>query len=171
MRELETLAPVELLDGADQPEVSLLDQIEKVDAGGIGIPAGVGDYQPEVGSQEGVLGLAALALLAAELQAPLSSPCIRRVAKRTPASSPVSIRWASSTSCSAVSRSYSPMAVRYWLNEVGGKPAAFVGQFALETLSPRLFKGSGRGSTRQSSLILNPPTGGGDRPLPWVDSL
>ncbi len=58
-RELETLPPIELLHGANQAEVALLDEIEEVDARGVGVAAGVGDHQPEVGGEEVVLGVAA----------------------------------------------------------------------------------------------------------------
>ena len=50
--ELEALAPVELLDGADQAQVAFLDQVEEVDAGSPGVAAGVGHHQPQVGGDE-----------------------------------------------------------------------------------------------------------------------
>jgi hypothetical protein len=55
--ELEALAPVELLDGADEAKVAFLDQVEEVDAGGVGIAPGIGDDEAEIGRQEIVLGL------------------------------------------------------------------------------------------------------------------
>ncbi len=66
--ELEPLAPVELLDGADQTEVALLDEVEEVDTRGVGIAAGVCHHQTQVGGEEGVLGLLAVTGLAAELE-------------------------------------------------------------------------------------------------------
>src|SRR5690606_37644759 len=65
--ELEALTPVELLHRPDQAEVALLDEVEEVDAGRVGVTAGVGDHETEVGGEEGVLGLAAFALGAAQL--------------------------------------------------------------------------------------------------------
>src|SRR5690606_35636149 len=65
--ELEALAPVELLDGADQTQVALLDQVEEVDPRGVGVTAGVGDHQTKVGREEVVLGLRTPAGLATEL--------------------------------------------------------------------------------------------------------
>src|SRR5688572_9456313 len=65
--ELEALAPVELLDGADQAKVALLDEVEEVDAGRVGVATGVGHHEAEVGSEERILGLAAFPLGAAEL--------------------------------------------------------------------------------------------------------
>src|SRR5690606_28481502 len=65
--ELEALAPVELLDGADEAQAPFLDEVEEVDAGRVGITASVGDHETEVGGQEGVFGLPALALGPLEL--------------------------------------------------------------------------------------------------------
>ena len=50
-----------------RPEVPLLDEVEEVDAGGVGVPAGVGDDQPQVRSEERVLGLLAVPGLALQL--------------------------------------------------------------------------------------------------------
>src|SRR5579883_580331 len=55
-RELEALAPVELLDGVHEAEVPLLDQVEQGQAGRL-VLLGDGDDQAEVGLHEGLLGL------------------------------------------------------------------------------------------------------------------
>ena len=56
-RELETLAPVELLDGTNQSEVAFLDEIEEVDARGVGVATSVGNDESEIGREERILGL------------------------------------------------------------------------------------------------------------------
>ena len=58
-RELETLGVVELLDGADQTEVALLDQVKEEHAAA-GITLRQGDNQPEVGLEQVVLGVLAV---------------------------------------------------------------------------------------------------------------
>ena len=57
--ELVALGVVELLDGADQTEVALLDQVQEEHAAA-GVALGEGDDQPEVGLQQVVLGAAAV---------------------------------------------------------------------------------------------------------------
>ena len=58
-RELEALAPVELLDGVHQAEVALLDEVEQRQARGL-VLLGDRHHQPEVGLDEGALGVLAL---------------------------------------------------------------------------------------------------------------
>ena len=65
--ELEALAPVELLDGADQPEVAFLNQIQEIDPRGVRIATSVGDHEAKVGGEEIVLGLHPEPLLTLEL--------------------------------------------------------------------------------------------------------
>ena len=59
-RELEALAPVELLDRVDQAEVALLHQVEERHARRL-VALGDRDHQPEVGLHELALGVLALA--------------------------------------------------------------------------------------------------------------
>ena len=54
-REAEALAPVELLDGADQPEHPLLDQVAEREALAL-VAARVGHHQAQVGVDHAVLG-------------------------------------------------------------------------------------------------------------------
>ena len=68
-RELETLAPVELLHRVDQPQVALLDQIEQWQLRGL-ILLGDGDHQAQVGRDEGLGGL--LAVVDPATQLPLA---------------------------------------------------------------------------------------------------
>ncbi len=62
--ELEAHFPVELLDGADETEVALLDEIEEIDAQGVGVSPCVRHNKPEVGGQERILCLTAVTDLA-----------------------------------------------------------------------------------------------------------
>ena len=50
--ELEALAPIELVDGTDQAEVALLDQVDEVDAGLAAIALRLGHHEPEVGIEK-----------------------------------------------------------------------------------------------------------------------
>ncbi len=50
--EFEALAPVELLDGADEAEVALLDEIAHLEPRGARILAGIGHDEPQVGGDE-----------------------------------------------------------------------------------------------------------------------
>ena len=59
-RELEALAPVELLDGVHEAEVALLDEVEEGQAGGL-VLLGDRDDQAQVGLDEGALGVLTLA--------------------------------------------------------------------------------------------------------------
>ena len=65
-RELEALAPVELLDGVHQPEVALLDQVEQRQAGRL-VLLGDRHHEAQVRLDELALGLLALAGGAAQL--------------------------------------------------------------------------------------------------------
>ena len=67
-RELEPLAPVELLDRVHQPEVALLDEVEQRQARRL-VFLGDRHHQAEVRLNEGALGLQAPALLAAQIPA------------------------------------------------------------------------------------------------------
>jgi len=55
-RELETLAPVELLDGVHQAEIALLDQVEQRQAGCL-VLLGDRDDQTQVGLHERPFGI------------------------------------------------------------------------------------------------------------------
>ena len=67
-RELEALAPVELLDGVHQPEVALLDEVEQGQPGRL-VLLGDGDDEAQVGLHELALGLLAVAGRATQLAA------------------------------------------------------------------------------------------------------
>ena len=61
-RELETLAPVELLDGVHEAEVALLDQVEQRQARSL-VLLGDRHNEPQIGLHERALGLFTLAEL------------------------------------------------------------------------------------------------------------
>ena len=63
--ELEALLVVELLDGADQTEVALLDQVQEQHTAA-DVALGDGDYQTQVGADECLLGFEAHVLNARE---------------------------------------------------------------------------------------------------------
>ena len=67
--ELEPLAPVELVDGVLEAEVSFLDQVEQLHARGQWVAAGDADNESEVRSDEAVLGHGGGADLAIEFAA------------------------------------------------------------------------------------------------------
>src|SRR5690606_23416026 len=66
-RELEARPPVELPNGSEETQDSFLEQVEEVDTGRVGVTPSIGDDEPQVGGEEGVLGLTALALGATQL--------------------------------------------------------------------------------------------------------
>ena len=55
-RELEALPPIELVDRVFQTKVALLDQVQKLHAGGQWVAAGHAHHQAQVGPDEAVLG-------------------------------------------------------------------------------------------------------------------
>ena len=57
--ELEPLAPIEFLDRSDEPEISLLDEVQQVEAP-TGVPLGNGDNKPQIAPNELDLGLVSL---------------------------------------------------------------------------------------------------------------
>jgi hypothetical protein len=65
-RELEPLAPVELLDCVHQPEVALLDEVEKGEARRL-VLLGDRHHEAQVGLHEGALGVLALPRCPAQL--------------------------------------------------------------------------------------------------------
>ena len=108
--ELEALAPVELLDRVHQAQVALLDQVEQRQLGGL-VLLGDGDHQAQVGLDEGLGRLVAVADQAAQL------PLAGRGDPLAPASSarasrPASMAWARRASSSLVSRACLPMSFR-----------------------------------------------------------
>jgi hypothetical protein len=101
-RELVSLGVVELLDGAHQAQVALLDQVQHQHPPA-GIPPGLRDDQAQVGLEQVVLGRPAV------FGDPLKVAALAGTQRPLPAASfswansPASIRLASSTSCPALS--------------------------------------------------------------------
>ena len=85
-RELVAAAPVELLDGADQAEVALLDQLREVHRGAPGELRRDRDHEAQVGADEVVEGLLAVAHRALQLLAvrDVGAGLERRPAPRQP---------------------------------------------------------------------------------------
>ena len=111
-RELVAAGVVELLDGADQAEVALLDQVEERQPAA-GVALGDRHDQPQVGLDQPLLGALAVAddgeQVAAQVEVgPWSPERLSRSAAKTPAST----RLARSTSSAAVSSGTRPISRR-----------------------------------------------------------
>ena len=110
--ELEALAPVELLDGVDEAEVALLDEVEQRQARGL-VLLGDRHDEAEVRLHEQQLGLLAgrMARRSSRLRAAVGAAPASSASAF--AATPASIACARRTSPSFVSSGYCPMSLRY----------------------------------------------------------
>jgi hypothetical protein len=122
--------------------------------------ASIGHHQSQVGSQECILGLPALPLLAAELQVFL---LVLVVASRQTGAGVLTGFDSLGKLNFLLSREQVIFANRSQIlrYEIGCQPAALVGQLALETLTPRLLRSAvaGRLGSRHWYLILQRAVG------------
>ena len=115
--ELEALAPVELLDRVDEPEVALLDQVEQRQTGAL-VPLGDRHHQAEVAVGEGLHGARSPPRRSGGARA-LGPGCAPQpAASSARASRPASAAWASRTSSSLVSRGWRPMSLEVQTDQV-----------------------------------------------------
>ena len=110
-RELEALAPVELLDRVHQAQVALLDQVQQRQLGGL-VLLGDGDHQAQVGLDEGLGRLVAVTDQAAQLPLAGRGDRLRPRPARPGPRRPASMAWARRASSSLVSRACLPMSFR-----------------------------------------------------------
>ena len=110
-RELEALAPVELLDGVHEAEVPLLDEVEEREPGGL-VLLGDRHDQAQVRLDEGRSASSPWRVAAAARRRATGSerPSLSKLVR---ASTPASMACASRTSSSLVSSGCWPMSVRY----------------------------------------------------------